>query len=283
MKYLTGATFIWMTGALILSSCGKGGGGNSGGATGGNTNPCSGIVITVDGTVTNPSSSGATDGSIVVTASGGSGIIFSINGGPFQSSGSFSNLAAGSYTITAKNANSCSGSRSFTLTAQNNCTGVTIAINSTTTANIPCSNPATGTLTLTNSGGVAPFMYSLDGAAFQSSNTFGAVSSGTHSITVKDANGCTGSANATITDAPAGPFFSAVRSIMQTNCILSGCHGDIQPPLFADPCVIIANRFLIKSRAVDGNPSPMPPNGLLSASERQKITDWINAGGQFNN
>jgi hypothetical protein len=32
---------------------------------------------------------------------------------------------------------------------------------------------------------------------------------------------------------------------------------------------------------VDGNPSPMPPGGLLPASEQQKIINWINAGGRF--
>jgi hypothetical protein len=32
---------------------------------------------------------------------------------------------------------------------------------------------------------------------------------------------------------------------------------------------------------VDGNPSPMPTGGLLPANERQKITDWINAGGRI--
>jgi hypothetical protein len=267
----------------LLPSCGKGGGGGNNNGGGGNTNSCAGIVIAVDGAVTNPSSAAASDGSIAATASGSNGIVFSLNGGPFQSSGSFANLAAGTYTISAKNGNNCSGSKSFTLIAQNNCTGVTIAVNSSNTASIPCANPATGTITVTQTGGIAPFTFSLDGGAFQSSNSFNNVASGAHSITAKDANGCTGSANATVSNVSAGPFFTAVRSMMQSNCILSGCHADVQPPFFSDPCIIIANRSLIKARAVDGSPGPMPPTGLLSVTDRQKITDWINAGGQFNN
>jgi uncharacterized membrane protein len=46
-------------------------------------------------------------------------------------------------------------------------------------------------------------------------------------------------------------------------------------------CNIVANKDRIKARAVDASPSAMPPTGLMPASERQKITDWINAGGKF--
>jgi hypothetical protein len=43
-------------------------------------NPCAGITITVSGTVTNPTAPGATDGSIVASASGSTGFTFNING-----------------------------------------------------------------------------------------------------------------------------------------------------------------------------------------------------------
>lgn len=263
---------------LLFNSCGKGDSGS-----GGTSNPCAGGNVSVDGVVTNPSSTGASDGSIVASASGGAGFTYSINGGTFQSSGNFANLTAGSYTITAKNASGCSGSRSFTLIAQNNCTGVTITVSGATTTNVPCTGAGNGSITVSNTGGVAPFTFSLDGAAFQSSNIFNNVNSGTHSVFVKDGNGCTGNASIVVNDAAQGPLFTAVRNMMQTNCILSGCHADIQPPFFSDACNIIANRFLIKDRAVDANPSVMPPTGQLPAAEKQKIIDWLNAGGKFNN
>lgn len=284
MKYAINAICSYIACGILFLSCARGSGdGGNGNGGGGNSNPCSGITITVDGTVTNPSASGASDGSITATASGSSGITFSINGGAFQSSGNFTNLAAGSYTISAKNGNNCSGSKSFTLIARNICTGVTITVTGTTTINIPCTGAGNGSITVTNTGGIAPFTYSLNGGVFQSSNLFGNVSSGTHSVTVKDVNGCTGSANIIVNDVAQGPLFTAVRTMMQTNCILSGCHADSQTPIFSDPCAIITNRFKIKSRAVDGDPSPMPPTGLLPDSLRQKITAWISAGGQFNN
>jgi hypothetical protein len=46
-------------------------------------------------------------------------------------------------------------------------------------------------------------------------------------------------------------------------------------------CNIVTFKDRIKIRAVDGNPSPMPPTGFIPVSEQQKIVNWINAGGKF--
>jgi hypothetical protein len=282
MKYVI--TFILISsffaaGLIFIVSCGKGGSG----ATPAPSNPCSGVTIIVDGSFTNPSAPAATDGSISASAPGSTGFTFNINGGAFQASGNFTNLAAGTYTVNAKNGNNCSGSKTFTLTAPNLCTGVAITVSNITTLNTPCQSPNNGSITSTGAGGTAPFTYSLDGGAFQSSNLFSNLNSGNYSVTAKDANGCAGSANVTINSIAEGPLYSAVKTLIQLNCAIPGCHADVQQPLFLNQCAIISNSVLIKARAVDGNPSPMPTTGLLSASERQKITDWINAGGQFNN
>lgn len=263
---------------MVIYSCSKGGGGG-----GTNPNPCSGVVISISGTPVNPSTPGASDGNIAVTAAGSSGFTFSISGGAFQSSGNFNNLAAGSYTVTAKNGSGCTSSASFTLTVPNVCAGVTINVSGATTSNAPCQASNNGSITVTASGGSGAFTYSINGGPFQASNVFSGLNGGNYPITAKDANGCSGSATITVTNAVAGPLFSAVKTLIQNNCAISGCHGDVQPPLFTDQCNIVANGALIKLRAVDGNPSPMPQAGLLPASERQKITDWINAGGHFNN
>jgi hypothetical protein len=237
----------------------------------------------VSGTTINPSAPGASDGSIAVIASGSSGFTFNINGGAFQTSGNFSNLAAGSYIVIAKNGNGCTGSASFTLTASNLCAGVNITVSTATTNNTPCQASNNGSITVTASGGSGTLTYSLNGSVFQSSNVFSGLIAGGYPVIVKDANGCTGSAFVTVNNTTAGPLFSAVKTLIQNNCAISGCHGDVQSPIFTDQCTIVANSALIKLRAVDGNPSPMPASGLLPASERQKIIDWVNAGGQFNN
>jgi hypothetical protein len=261
---------------INIHSCSKGGGSTP-------TNPCTGITISVSGSFTNPSAPGISDGSISATAAGSSGFTFNINGGAFQPSGNFTHLAAGSYMVEARNGDGCTGSAAFVLTGPNLCTGVTINVSSATTNNTPCQAP-NGSITVTATGGTGVFTYNINGGAFQGSNVFTGLNGGvSYLITAKDANGCTGSASVMVNNAAAGPLFSAVKTLIQNNCAISNCHGDIQSPLFTNDCTIISNGPLIKQRAVDGNPSPMPPTGLLSASERQKITNWINAGGQFNN
>jgi SprB repeat len=262
----------------------KSGSGCTGSASFTLANPCAGIVITVSGTVTNPTSSGATNGSIVATATGSTGLTFNINGGAFQASGTFNNLAAGAYSIIAKNGSGCTGTASFTLTAPSACSGVTITVNNTATGTTPC-EANTGMITATASGGAGGFTYSLNSGAFQSSGIFTNLAAGNYTVTAKDANGCTGvSAATTVNSLAAGTLFDAVRTLVQNNCVT--CHnatvtnGGMN---FSVDCNIVNNKDRIKARAVDGNPSPMPQGGLLSGTERQKITDWINAGGKFTN
>jgi len=85
-----------------------------------------------------------------------------------------------------------------------------------------------------------------------------------------------------------GALFTSVSSIVQTNCALSGCHtgSNAQNGInFSDNCTIVAQKDRIKVRAVDqagtASQMPLPPRAPLSAADRQKITDWIAAGGKL--
>jgi uncharacterized protein (DUF2141 family) len=257
------------------------------GCTGSNNftlvSPCAGVTIIGTGVATNPTTAGSSTGSILANAAGGTGpYTFNLNGGAFQSSPTFNNLAAGNYTIIAKDAIGCTGSASFTLTDPNPCAGVTISQAINTIAHVPCLSN-NGSLTSLASGGLFPYTYSLNAGTFQSSGTFNNLAPASYTITAKDANNCQGIANATVGTAAAGPLFSQVRTLLQANCAISGCHNGTQAPNWTIDCNIINNAAIIQQRAVNGNPSPMPPTGLLPASDRQKITDWINAGGRFDN
>jgi hypothetical protein len=264
---------------ILIISCSKGGGSTPPPPV----NPCAGITISVTGTITDATAPGAANGSIAASASGSSNFTFNINGGAFQASGTFTNLVKGTYTIVAKDSKGCTGSKQFTVDEANPCVGVTIVVTTTTTAAVPCATPATGSITVTASGSNG-FTYSIDGGAFQASNIFNTVAPGAHAMRVRDANGCTGTANSTVDSAPAGPLFTAVKTLMQNNCVT--CHNATQSEggmNWTIDCNIVANKERIKARAVDGIPSPMPPTGLLPLSERNKITNWINAGGNYTN
>jgi hypothetical protein len=272
--------------AFIITyiSCSSKGGG------GGPTDPCSGVTITVSGTVTNTSGPGQNNGSISASASGSSGLTFSINGGAFQSSGNFTGLAAGTYTITAKNNSGCSGSATFTISNGDPCVGLSFTVGGNATNATPCLATPNGSLTITTSGGGSGFTYNINGGAYQSSATFTNLVAGTYTVGAKEAGGCVKTASVTINATAPGTLFAPVKVIINTNCAISGCHSGTIPAGgidFTQDCNIVANAVRIKVRAVDSyntiNQMPPPPSPGLSLADRNTITAWVNAGGSYTN
>ena len=144
----------------------------------------SSLISTV--TSTNAICPGLNNGSITVTPTSGTApYTFSSNGGTTQATGAFINLTAGSYTIVFTDALLCTGSVTVAVAP-----GTAITANSTSTAT-SCAGASDGTITVTPTSGVSPYTFSLDGGAFLPANIFSGVSSGTHSIVVKDSRGCT--------------------------------------------------------------------------------------------
>ncbi|HQW93605.1 MAG TPA: hypothetical protein PKY28_10920 [Ferruginibacter sp.] len=246
---------------------------------------CAVKTITVTGTVIHAGpAAGSSNGSITATASGSTGFTYSLNGGAFQASGIFTGLAAAAYTITAKDLDGCTKSQGFTVNLDP-CIGKTLTINAATTGHDICSVSGTGTITITATGGVG-FTYSLNAGAYQASNIFTGLTSNTYSISARDADGCVKTGSATVSNALPGSTFSAVKAVLQANCALSGCHSGSSPTgglNFTQDCTIVGSWDRIKARAVDGNPSfmPPPPNPQLSAGDKQKILDWISAGHRY--
>jgi hypothetical protein len=140
---------------------------------------------------------GNNSGSINATATGATAPYqYSIDGTIFQASGVFSGLAAGVYTVTARDANGCKNTTTVTILNSN---GPAVSFTAT---NADCGSN-NGTITITATGGTAPYTYSSNGVTFQNSNFFTGLTGGTYTITVKDANGCTNAVIVTITSSPA--------------------------------------------------------------------------------
>ena len=104
--------------------------------------------------------------------------------------------AAGSYSVTVTDNNGCSGTDSVTVSAGS---AVTVSIN-------PGSGQVCGgstvTFTSTPSGGTAPYSYSWSGPGIVGSSTLQSVTVnavGSYTVTVTDANGCTGTASVNVT------------------------------------------------------------------------------------
>lgn len=246
--------------------------------------PCSLVIINLNSAITSPSAPGSGDGKITVTPVGGGSYTFSLNGGIFQPTGTFSNLLPGNYTVMARSADGCVATVSFILLDPSTyCTSANIIVSASSTNNVPCETN-TASITVMASGGTPPYTYQLDGGIYQTSNIFNNLSSGSHMLVVKDINGCAGSTASTTGNQVAGPMFTQVKSIIQSHCLY--CHSATSPSggiSYSTDCNIVANKNRIRARAVDGNPSPMPQTGLIPASERQKIIDWMNAGGTVAN
>ena len=154
--------------------------------------------ITATVTPTAATCNNLANGSVSITGvSGGAGsFTYSINGTDFQSSATFTGLLGNPYTVTLKDGNACTITRNTTVPQP-----LAIGVSSTPTL-VTCSGGNDGTvqITATNTNGTPT--YSLNGSAFQTSNSFTNLSANTYSVTVKDGNGCTGTANTTINSNP---------------------------------------------------------------------------------
>ena len=245
------------------------------------TDPCAGITVTVTTTQVNPTT-GASNGSITASATGGTGFTYSINGGAFQSGGTFSNLSAGTYTITAKNANGCTGTKQVTLVASNPCTNVNIVITANVINTTPCQTATNnGSITVTATGSTG-LTYNISGGAYQASGTFANLNAGTYLVGVKDANGCTKTQSVTVGVVPRGPLFTQVRAIITAKC--GNCHlngGNTAGYNFDSDCSIVSKWSQINKACVTYQMVQMPPSQQLPTSEKTSITNWVNAGHRY--
>jgi hypothetical protein len=253
----------------------------------GSTNPCNGVTINVTLIKTDPAT-GQSNGTITATASGGTGFTYSLNGGAFQASGTFTGLAAGTYTVTAKSSAGCLGSAQITLTTSNPCATINIVITTAIVNNTPCVTPASGKITVTATGSTG-FTYNINGGTYQASNIFSALAAANYTVGVKDVNGCTKTATATVGNASSGPLFAQMRTLISTRCNGSGCHiGAGQNAAgynFDSDCNIVTKWTQINNTCVlytnGWVKMPKSPQPFFTAAEKQKVTDWINAGHRF--
>ena len=154
---------------------------------------------------------------ITVNVSGGTGALsYSTNGVDFQSSNIFAELMNGDYTITVMDENGCT--ITFTET-------INVIVSAEVTAtDLLCADSEDGAITInTVMGGVAPYLYSIDGNNFQASNEFTDLTSGNYNIMVQDANGFIFDAGAFTVGAPTA--LTVTLNATDNNIIANGNGG----------------------------------------------------------
>jgi gliding motility-associated-like protein len=171
-------------------------------------------------TASNPKCYGNTNGTISILAGGGlSPYQYRLNGGSFGSSGSFSSLSPGAYTLQIKDANDCTKDTSVTLINPDS------IIASATSRPALCNAINSGSVTIYASGGTGPLSYAMGATGtFGSSNVFNSLSAGTYTFRVRDTNNCIKTITKTVTDS----IVLVAASITTTNVsCFSGNNGSI--------------------------------------------------------
>lgn len=139
---------------------------------------------------------GGSNGALTLQAGGGAGSYqYALNGGAYQVSATFSGLTAGAYTMMVKDANGCTFSIPASVTHP-----MQLSLQVLNKTDILCAGAATGSMQLQANGGVSPYLYSIDGAAFQTNAYYGQLSAGNYAITVKDSKGCSNGLTVSLVD-----------------------------------------------------------------------------------
>ncbi|MFI5149507.1 MAG: gliding motility-associated C-terminal domain-containing protein [Bacteroidia bacterium] len=162
---------------------------------------------------TNQTCSGLCNGSVTASPVGGNPAYSYLWNPGAANTQTVNALCAGNYTLTVTDASGCTKTQIVTIGAP---AALTVSISST---NISCNGLCDGTASGSVSGGTAPYTYSW--ASGPTTSSISSLCAGTYTLTVTDANGCTGSNVVTINSPSA---LVANASATPVNC--SGvCNG----------------------------------------------------------
>ncbi len=170
--------------------------------------PCT-ICPNITTTITSQTNISCTQpaGSATVSAAGGTAP-YTYNWQPGNLNGAAqTGLGAGAYTVIATDAASCKDTIVVTITSSGSIPSVTVATTATTCG------LANGSATANVTGGTAPFTYAWSPGG-GSTQTITNRASGTYTVTVTGAGGCTATASGTI--APSSGFTTAVATTPST-------------------------------------------------------------------
>ncbi|MHC0441063.1 MBG domain-containing protein [Flavobacterium sp. 3-210] len=171
-------------------------------------------LVASKGSQTNIVSRGAATGSATVNVTGGTGPYYyswTPSGG---TSATATGLSAGTYTVTVTDDNACTATQSFTITEPDE-----LIASKVSQTNIACHGEATGSATVSVTGGTGSYSYSWSPSGGISATATG-LSAGTYTVTVTDANAYTATQSFIITE-PSNALTASQGTIVNVNC-----HGE---------------------------------------------------------
>jgi large repetitive protein len=139
----------------------------------------------ITGTTT-PTGCSLTNGTYNITGVTGGTPAYTFSVDAVASGSLTTNLTTGTHTVLVKDANGCTFNTTFVIGGTAGPSSATV-----TTTNASCGS-ANGSSTVTGvTGGLAPYQYSYDGGAFSATTNTTALTAGSHTVVVRDANTCT--------------------------------------------------------------------------------------------
>ncbi|WP_166670560.1 hypothetical protein, partial [Flavobacterium sp. 270] len=131
---------------------------------------------------------------------------------------SYSTADAGTYTFDIKDSNGCTATKDGTVNS------LTAVIANASPSNPKCNGAATGSVTLSGSGGVGPYTYNFNGLGFSTTTVYSNLTAGTaYSYQVKDSNDCVSTIGSITLSQPA-----VITASTQVTPYLCGQTGSIK-------------------------------------------------------
>lgn len=172
-----------------------------------------------------------------------------------STSQNISNLQAGTYNVTVTDANNCTTSTTATLAGPS--VGMSLSYAANNPGRVVCNGQSNGFISMTVSGGTAPYSYLWSNGATVEDPT--GLTAGTYNVVVTDANGCTVSGSTTVTQPD-----PLVLSLVSTN---PTCPPGTTPPLGTNGAI----NLTVTGGNTSLPPTAPPPNPYTFA--------WTTVGG----
>ena len=168
-------------------------------------------------TATDVSCNAGSNGTVDLTVTGGTAP-YSFVWNNTATTEDLAGLNAGTYSVTVTDANGCTATTSATITEP-----VLFQASTVVDSNVSCNGDSSGSVTINLTGGGGPFEYTINGTTYSNfpdpSLPVAGLSAGTYPVTVTDANGCTATTSATITE----PALFQASTVVDSN---ASCNGD---------------------------------------------------------
>jgi hypothetical protein len=144
-----------------------------------------GPSININATVMSPACNGDSDGSISVSATGGTGAFsYSFDCVNFDMIADLTDLVAGTYTVCVQDANGCIASEDVEVAEPE------VLAASSSATDILCNGDNNGSISVVATGGTEPYAYSLNGVDYVPAPDFNDLVAAVYDMYVMDANGC---------------------------------------------------------------------------------------------